>query len=110
VAPSGGLVVAGAGLEAARVAGESLSAAKAWITSAAMSRSLRTYRAATIFFLPEARVTGEVPAYFLRALADAYRAGSSPNSPSTRAPVIVPRGPHGSGECGGQRRRPARPW
>jgi hypothetical protein len=29
---------------------------------ASMSRSLRANRAMTIFFLPEARVTGEVPA------------------------------------------------
>jgi hypothetical protein len=80
VAPRGGLVLAGAGLEAAlqdagkpagqsaqgvvmlkslgaghrrRLGpGEARSAAKAWIISASMSRSLRTYRAATIFFLP----------------------------------------------------------
>ena len=38
------------------------SAAKAWIVNASISRSLRTNRAVTIFFLPEARVIGEVPA------------------------------------------------
>ena len=36
-----------------------------------MSRSLCTNRAATIFFLPEARVIGLVAAYFLWALAQA---------------------------------------
>ena len=90
-APGGGLVVAGAGLEASvqdadQAAGQSsegivvfeslgalgvvegagtretLSAAKAWIISASMSRSLRTNRAATILRLPEARVMGLVPA------------------------------------------------
>jgi hypothetical protein len=42
--------------------GETRSVAKASLISASMSRSLRTYRAATIFFLPEARVIWEVPA------------------------------------------------
>ena len=42
--------------------GEALSAAKAWIIRASMSRSLCTNRAATIFFLPEARVIGLAPA------------------------------------------------
>jgi hypothetical protein len=46
----------------ARAPGEALSAANAWIISASMSRSLRTNRAATILFLPEARVMGLVPA------------------------------------------------
>lgn len=34
-----------------------------------MSRSLCANRARTTFFLPDARVIGEVPAKFLRALA-----------------------------------------
>ena len=39
-----------------------LRAAKAWAISASMSRSLCTYRAATTFLRPEARVIGLVPA------------------------------------------------
>ncbi len=35
---------------------------KAWAIRASMSRSLRTCRAVTTFFLPEARVIGLVPA------------------------------------------------
>lgn len=43
-------------------AGEALSALKAWVMSASMSRSLCTNLATTTFFLPEARVIGLVPA------------------------------------------------
>lgn len=39
-----------------------MSALKAWVISASMSRSLCTYRAITVFFLPEARVIGLVAA------------------------------------------------
>jgi hypothetical protein len=38
---------------------------------ASMSRSLWIQRAVTVFFLPEARVRGLVPAEFLRFLAEA---------------------------------------
>jgi hypothetical protein len=37
-------------------------AVKAWAMRASVSRSLRTNRAMTVFFFPEARVTGEVAA------------------------------------------------
>ena len=43
-------------------AGELPSADRAWAMSASMSRSLRMNRAATTFFFPDARVSGEVPA------------------------------------------------
>ncbi len=51
--------------------GETLGAAKAWIIRASVSGSSCTNLAATIFFLPEARVIGLLAAYFLRALAQA---------------------------------------
>jgi hypothetical protein len=38
---------------------------------ASISRSLCTNPAITVFFLPDARVIGLVPAWFLRALAEA---------------------------------------
>src|ERR1039457_5427663 len=82
----GGVVLGAAGALVVVVGacpGEAFRAANAWVMSASMSRSLWTYRAMTVFFLPEARVMGLVPASFLRALAEAYRAGSSPDSAST---------------------------
>src|ERR1017187_10441589 len=91
VRPGGCLVVEGAGFEAAvqdadepvgefaqgcvcsvprarsasyraRAPGEALRAAKAWAMRASVSRSLRMNRAVTTFFLPDARVIGEVAA------------------------------------------------
>ena len=61
----GGVVAGSAGalvVVQARAPGEACRAVKAWAMSASMSRSLRTYRAATVFFFPEARVMGLVPA------------------------------------------------
>jgi hypothetical protein len=49
VAPGGGLVVEGAG------PGDAFSAANAWALSASMRRSWWMNRAATTFFLPDAR-------------------------------------------------------
>lgn len=43
-------------------------------------RVLRMYRASTTFFLPDARVMGDVPASFFGDLASAERFGSSPDS------------------------------
>jgi hypothetical protein len=89
--PGGCLVVGGAGLEAAvedadeavgelaeggvvlgaagafgvvegAGAGRGGEGARAWAISASVSRSLRMNRAATTFFLPDARVMGEVAA------------------------------------------------
>jgi hypothetical protein len=61
-----GWVVLGAagafGVVEARAPGETLRAVKAWAISASVSRSLRMYRAVTVFFFPEARVSGEVAA------------------------------------------------
>jgi hypothetical protein len=57
-------VVEGPGdfLMATDTPGELPSADRAWAISASMSRSLRMNRAATTFFFPDARVSGEVPA------------------------------------------------
>jgi hypothetical protein len=51
-----------AGFVWARAPGEGVSAESASAWRASVSRRFRTYRAKTTFFLPEARVTGLVPA------------------------------------------------
>ena len=61
----GGVVPGAAGalvVVAGACAGGAWRAEKAWAMRASMSRSLCTYRARTVFFLPEARVMGLVPA------------------------------------------------
>lgn len=60
----GGVVVCAVSAVAVVVsagAGRAVQGAEAWLMRASRSRSLWTNRAAMIFFLPEARVTGLVP-------------------------------------------------